>query len=623
MHLSFLRNAVFLCLAILLTHCGGTSNMTSTGRESTGAYAGPTVDSLLSQSRSTESPAAEAYLLDAVELAIAQASNRQARALLGEIADAAGLPPGLQARYAMSQATLALIDDDLPVALRWLTGNLVSGVGALQPDLQIRLWQLRAGIYRSADQPLAAIADLSRLLSVAPTSSSSEPRNTLWQLLDSLGSEQLDELAATADSYELRGWVELARQMGSQQNSIKSQLDSLARWRAIWTRHRGSSVLPDSLLALERIWAERPRQIGLLLPLQDQIGKAVQEGFLSAYYEALSLGEEVPRIAVYDTSPLLDPQSPQDIHGLYDTAIADGAELIIGPLDKNLVRQLHGQRDLPVPTLALNYADYPERNSQNFYQFGLAPEDEIRQAATLAWQAGHRHAAIVSPGGPDYLRLGESFSAYWSGLGGAVVSRATFSSENEYADIIKHLLGIDASETRAARIRSLLPRSDIEFVPRRRQDIDFIFLMANPRQGRQIKPTLAFYFAGDIPVYALSAIYDGLENQLADQDLNGIVFTDTPWVLRNDDPLKQEVVSNLRVTQGPLQRLRALGIDSFRLYPRLTQLASGQLADFQGSTGVLTMTSQGSIQRQPESAIFVDGKVRIANVGELVSTAPR
>jgi outer membrane PBP1 activator LpoA protein len=147
----------------------------------------------------------------------------------------------------------------------------------------------------------------------------------------------------------------------------------------------------------------------------------------------------------------------------------------------------------------------------------------------------------------------------------------------------------------------------MEFTPRRREDIDFIFLIANPRKGRQIKPTLAFNFAEDIPVYALPSIYDGAVNQSENRDLDGIVFTDAPWLLDSADPLKSEVSENLRQTLGPLQRLRAMGIDSFRLYPRLQQMANQQIPNLRGTTGTLTMMENQRIQRKLEVARFVDG----------------
>ena len=126
-----------------------------------------------------------------------------------------------------------------------------------------------------------------------------------------------------------------------------------------------------------------------------------------------------------------------------------------------------------------------------------------------------------------------------------------------------------------------------------------------------MKPTLAFYFAGDIPVYALPSIYDGLDNQSANQDLNGIVFTDAPWLLANYDPLKANAASNLRPAQGPVQRFRAMGIDSFRLYARLTLLQNREITSLPGATGLLSVDENGRIHRRLEVARFVDGKATL------------
>jgi len=254
----------------------------------------------------------------------------------------------------------------------------------------------------------------------------------------------------------------------------------------------------------------------------------------------------------------------------------------------------------------------------NLTQFGLAPEDEIEQAISLAWQAGHRNAALITPQSSDYQRLQLAFSENWIGRGGNLVSQSTFGGENDYADVIKRLMAIDSSESRRDRIVQLLPRSSVEFTPRRRNDIDFIFLIANPREGRQIKPTLAFYFAGDLPVYALPSIYDGLDNQGANQDLNGIVFPDAPWLLSNLDPLKTAAAASLRPAQGPVQRFRAMGIDSFRLYSRLQQFYEEDISSLLGATGILTMDSNGRIHRHLEVARFVDGQ---ATLEESPSTA--
>ena len=82
-----------------------------------------------------------------------------------------------------------------------------------------------------------------------------------------------------------------------------------------------------------------------------------------------------------------------------------------------------------------------------------------------------------------------------------------------------------------------------------------------------------------------------------------------PGYLSSADPLKQEVGSQLRSTAGPLQRLRALGVDSFRLYSRLNQFTSMRIATFNGASGLLVMDNNGIFARTPQSAKFENGEV--------------
>ena len=54
------------------------------------------------------------------------------------------------------------------------------------------------------------------------------------------------------------------------------------------------------------------------------------------------------------------------------------------------------------------------------------PEDEIEQAIDLAWQDGHRNAAIIIPQSNDYQRLQQAFANSWAGRGGQL----SFSIDN-------------------------------------------------------------------------------------------------------------------------------------------------------------------------------------------------
>ena len=211
------------------------------------------------------------------------------------------------------------------------------------------------------------------------------------------------------------------------------------------------------------------------------------------------------------------------------------------------------------------------------------------------------------PENQDYRELQEFFEKSWRQRGGNIVSQVNFYGDSNYASVVKELMAIDTSEARAEKLLSILPRRNMEFTPRRRNDIDFIFLVANPKEGPQIKPTLAFYFAQNIPVYSIPSIYEGLDNSTENRDLDGIIFADAPWIIESSDELNKSINENLRQASGTLRRLRAMGIDSFRLYPRLTQFLDNNSTVIQGVTGELSITDNQKIRRNLEVAQIVAG----------------
>ena len=557
------------------------------------------IDELLRQAELASGDSAAELRLQAINNLIAEGQIDRATSEIESIGEPSDLNSNLQLLFALTRAELALTQDNTSAALRWLTSVLTESA-TTNTAAGRNLILVRAQLFLENSRVFEAVTDMVELTESWPLDDETTLFEDLWYTLTRLDEDELNSLATDADSYELRGWIELARVYQDDQNSIRSQLDSIDQWGRIWARHSAASRLPAPLKALQQTWDNRPSHIALILPIQEPAGNAIQEGFLTAYYQALSVSREVPRISIFDSSRI------EAIYSIYNQAIDSGADLIIGPLDKNLVNQIQALPEIPVPTLALNYTDN-EEITDNLFQFGLAPEDEISQIVNLAWESGHRNAAVLMPDTSDYGRLQNFFIESWKDKGGQVVASTNFFGDSDYADVIKRLMAIDSSEARAERLLDLLPRRNMEFTPRRRSDIDYIFLVANPRQGRQIKPTLAFYFAENIPVFSIPSIYNGRDNQQENRDLDGIVFTDAPWILNPGGELNEKINSNLRQAQGPLQRLRAMGIDSFMLYPRLFQLAERQVDSLRGTTGILTMSENQRIHRNLEPARFEDG----------------
>lgn len=565
-----------------------------------------TINELLAMAADAGSPQAETYILQASAIALRAGDLDNAAAILAGVQLRDDLPTATAIEATRQQAELALLRNDARNALALANSQLLERTAELPVDTQRALMRLRAAAFIELEQYLAAAREHTRMAAtLSDPAQIADNNNRIWQILTAAPAGSLSSQSAIVDSYELRGWLELINVVNSEQNNIERQVAAITRWQDRWNQHTAAAILPDALTFAVELLNNRPQHIALMLPLGDAAGQAVNEGFMAAYYNAVSQNQQVPEVEVIDTTGV------RDISNLYRQAVELGVDMIIGPLLKESVRQLQSMEQLPVPTLALNYGDDWRKNPAGFYQFGLAPEDEIRQAARMAWQAGHRNAAVLTPAGEDYRRIQDGFVEYWQSLGGQVVSRGSFGDAAGYSDIIRQLMSIDSSEARAQRLREVLPRDDIEFTPRRRQDVDFIFMLANPAEGRQLKPTMAFHFVGDVPVYAMPAIYDGRRDAVGNRDLNGITFVDAPWVLGSDDPLRTSTARVWSQATGPVQRLRAMGIDSFRLYARISQLENFPGIRLQGATGILSMREDGSIMRELIGAHVVDGNIEV------------
>lgn len=327
--------------------------------------------------------------------------------------------------------------------------------------------------------------------------------------------------------------------------------------------------------------------IALLLPLQGplaNIGLSVKQGFLAAAEENGFL----PCIILVDTSV------ESSIQAAYTQAIAKNAQIIVGPLLKPQVQSIAGLQT-NVPILALNYLNSDISTPPELYQFGLSPIDEAQQAINHAWRNGKRSALIMTANGNWGSQIGEAFAQQWQALGGTVVGQLSL-SENP-ADITKQM------------------RHFLHFKPPhdRRTDFDVIFLASSPQIGRQVKPLLKFFYAGDIPVYATASIYSGIPgSQRFDKDLNQIIFCAAPWSLANNsiEPnLYQQLKSASPERFGRNSKYYALGIDAFHIIQQLGRLNQSQQQTLQGTTGILSLNNQHRITRQLPCAQFRNGNL--------------
>ncbi len=113
----------------------------------------------------------------------------------------------------------------------------------------------------------------------------------------------------------------------------------------------------------------------------------------------------------------------------------------------------------------------------------------------------------------------DAFRLQWQEQGGTLVAAEPLAEPIELANQIADLLQV-RSASRA--------QGSNEAPPTRRQDVDFLFLAATPQQAQQVKPTLVFQYAGDLPVYATSHLHAATNNRSQYLDLEGIASPKPP-----------------------------------------------------------------------------------------------
>jgi outer membrane PBP1 activator LpoA protein len=441
-------------------------------------------------------------------------------------------------------------------------------------------------------------------------------QQNIWAALATMNERALQQLRTAPPPDVLSGWMELVQIAKVYQLSPLRLKEQILLWRQKYPGHPVSEELLVALSQRKQEDVAYPDRVALLLPLSGKFakaGEAIRDGFLAAYF--------VKRPNMQQQVRIYDVADDTRVTELYNQAVQDGAEFIVGPLSKDALQMLSNAEELDIPTLALNYLPTENENLRaNLYQFGLLPEEEARQVAERTWLDGHVNAAVLVPSGPWGERIYEAFKQRWELMGGKIVEQQAYdATRSDFSQPIKMLLDIDKSKQRYRRVATTLKR-DIKFTERRRQDIDFIFLAAYPRQARLIRPQLKFYHASDVPVYATSHVFTGVLNQERDRDMDGMMFGDMPWVLAESTAhrgMRPELENHITDAGNALQRLYALGIDAFNIIGALNTLRNYPYERFDGETGSLSLDNQLRVRRQLTWVKFRSGRPVNVDQGNL------
>lgn len=553
--------------------------------------------------QNAEPPVREEYQLRAAELQIEAGNFPLAYQYLGLINEQ-NLTFELIPRKRISEANIALQEERYSDALSYLPQNLVTRA----PEHQVDILQLRAIALAGSGNTLASLQTRVQLGSlIKDPVEFAHNQNETWRLLATARAEELDAWSTT-DEPILNGWIALAKTKRAPYTSIEQLSFALDEWKATHANHPASENLLTSILEGYENYFVIPNKIALLLPMTGRyakIAEVIHAGINSARELQTDL-QYTPEVTLYDTG-----DDPNQIMYYYNRAVEDGAEFVIGPLKKEAATILAQQSELPIPVLTLNYLAEEQSAPSNLFQFGLLPEDEAIQVAERASLDEHFTAIVLAPVGQWGERLAGAFQSRFEELGGLILDTQYYlSNETDFSTPLKLALQLDQSEERHRQLRSVLGQN-LEFEPRRRQDVDMVFLIASPRTARLLRPQINYYYATDLPVYSTSHVFSGIENIARDRDINGVVYCDIPWLLQptpDHELIREVLILESGEAYQLLPRFAALGIDAYQLPVKLAELAALPYERFNGLTGNIKIRSGNKLFRELNWAQFVNGK---------------
>ena len=473
---------------------------------------------------------------------------------------------------------------------------------AVPSEVLAELLKIRGEALFRMEDVIAGIRDMARRAEVLD---GTERRRALEDVWDSLlGMPNVPAPEAARDEPEVSGWLSLAHAGRDSWQRPDRFEQAIEDWAATHPGHPATDITEH---LLDQHW-ERftyPDQVALLLPLSGrfaELGEAVRDGFLAAHFAQPA--ERRPKVRVHDTG-----EDPEQTLAAYRQAEQEGAGMVVGPLTREGLAELARLDERPIPVLALNYLRDEERQPSGIVQFGLQPEEEARQVARRMVREGLDKSIALVPESGWGMRMLDAYRDELEALGGQLLDYQSYlPNQRDHSGQLTRVLGLDRSQDRHSRLERTL-ESDLNFEPRRRQDVTGIFL-ASPQedQASLIRPQLRFHHAMDLPVFATSHVYR--PGHTSDTDLDGIRFADMPWSLDREGEARDarervaELWPELFQQHG---RMFALGFDAYRLVPVMLNFEYPLEPPLAAMTGVLSL-EDGRIRRDLGWAIFSRGE---------------
>ncbi|WP_111978793.1 penicillin-binding protein activator [Algibacillus agarilyticus] len=532
----------------------------------------------------------------AADLWVQEQNYTKAQSLLNQL-DSTLLTPYMQQQFKLFKAE-ALLGLQQPQ----LSYNIALDLPIIK-NFELRSAQIKAQSAIASKNTLTAIRALITLKNHTSPETHSPINENIWQQLNLLEKAALKNFQDITE-FELSGWLRLLNITRIYANTPADMLVNIRHWQAQYPAHPAAEQLPNALQLALQIEPYKPYRVTVFLPLSGKFsrqGQSVQQGILAANY---------------------DPQNLLRLHELtfLDSETTDFSTLeletdfIIGPLLKHNISKVT-ERFVDIPVLLLNQTDDLTLTQQQF-TFSLSPEGEAIQAADKLAELGYKAPIVIAANNAYGRRVAETFAKTYTEKADITPEVAYFKNTQEMKTTVEALLDTASSHKRIKTLKSLFGNpSNFNADARNRQDIDVIYIYGNIGQVKILKPYIDINtapFATPAPLFTTSSGFS-TNLSIADlKDLNGVKFSEMPWLLpsrKQQQALAQEMQTLWQGNDDNTTRLFALGFDAFKLIPHLAQMRVFPSFEHKGLSGELSITPEGVVNRQLSWAQYSNEKI--------------
>lgn len=225
-------------------------------------------------------------------------------------------------------------------------------------------------------------------------------------------------------------------------------------------------------------------------------------------------------------------------------------------------------------------------------EFNINREVDIKNLLKIAKNNGGLRAVIIDDSTTKDKALVKKI---WENMDGEVVSSVSSEKKISSQKLLSKILLLEQSKVRGRKLSRIIGLP-IKTEPRKREDIDSIFLSTSLSNARSLKPALEYNFADNISVYLIPSWSEDEHLTDSELDLEKVMISEMPFLLNTNTSFK-----------GTNSRNFAIGYDAYELV-LLLETSSRRNFNYFGLTGLIT-NEYPSIQKKSLHAKVINGKL--------------